>query len=55
MIILKKERIRKVTNLLSLSTLNLENLGFTLPSKESLKLDPFEIGLIVIVREFIKT
>ena len=51
--ILKKERITKVADLLSLGTSDLENLSCTSTSKETLKLDPFEIGLIVIFREFI--
>ena len=53
--IFKKERIRKVINLLSLTISDLENLGYALPSKETSKLKFFEIGLIVIFKEFIQT
>ena len=51
--ILRKERITKVVDLISLGISDLENISCTLTSKETLKLDPFEIGLLVIFREFI--
>ena len=51
---LKEERIRKVLNLISLSTYNVQNLSCTSPSKEILKLDPYEIGLVDLFRDFIK-
>ena len=50
LIIIKEERIIKVLDLFSISALDLENLSFTLPSKEILKLDPYEIGLTVIFK-----
>ena len=52
--ILKDQRIRKVLDLVSLSAIDLENLSHTLSSKEILKLDPHEIGLVVVFRDFIK-
>ena len=38
LVILKGQRMGKVPNLISLSSLDLENLSCTLPSKETLKL-----------------
>ena len=52
--ILKALSIRKVLDLVSLSVIDLENLSCTSPSKEILKLDPCEIGLVIFFRDFIK-
>ena len=52
--ILKEQRIGKVLDLFSLTTLDLEHLSCTLLRKEILKLDLCEIDLVVIFKEFIK-
>ena len=52
--ILKEKIMTKILDLFSISTLDLENLRCTLPGKEILKLNFYEIGLVVIFKEFIK-
>jgi len=51
---LKGQRIRKVLDLISLSTCDVQNLSCTSPSKAILKLDPHEIDLVSVFKEFIK-
>ena len=54
-VILKEQRTRKVFDLVSLRTIDLENLSCTSSSEETLKLDHCKIGLVIVFKEFIKT
>ena len=50
----KAKELKKVINLVSLSTNDAQNLSCTLPSKEILNLDLHKISFIVVLIDFIK-
>ena len=54
LVILKEQRIWKVLDWVSFSALDLENLSYTSTNKETLKLDYYEIDLVVVFKAFIK-
>ena len=49
----KEQRISKIIDLLFLGTPDLEKLSWYSPNKEILKLEPHEISLIGIFKEFV--